>query len=139
MRTKPKDAKSSTNTVGYGSPPLSTRWKPGQSGNPKGRRKGSKSIETTMAGLLSKSIEIRENGQVRKITIIEALGRALIKKALSGDEKAITRLLEMEGKMQELSRLTEKRTRPATQQEAADAYMRLVRGPALSVAKRSVS
>ena len=31
--------------VGYGRPPLTTRFKPGESGNPRGRPKGSKSLD----------------------------------------------------------------------------------------------
>ena len=31
--------------VGYGKPPKRTQWKPGQSGNPKGKKKGLKSVK----------------------------------------------------------------------------------------------
>ena len=45
----PKAAQSNgdhTFSVGYGKPPAHTQFKPGQSGNPKGRRKGQRNVRT---------------------------------------------------------------------------------------------
>ena len=44
---------SSDDDVGYGKPPRSRRFKPGQSGNPKGRPKGAKNRDTILRELLN--------------------------------------------------------------------------------------
>src|SRR5437868_5464345 len=72
-------------TVGYGRPPVSTRFKPGQSGNPKGRPKGKKNMFALLQGALDKQIPIREGGSVRKVPTREAIILALISRALKGD------------------------------------------------------
>ena len=40
--------------VGYGRPPVNRQFKPGQSGNPRGRPKGSKNFATIFAEALKK-------------------------------------------------------------------------------------
>jgi hypothetical protein len=47
-------------SVGYGRPPVHTRFKPGQSGNPRGRRKGQRNVSTVLAETLNQRIRIRE-------------------------------------------------------------------------------
>jgi hypothetical protein len=66
--------------VGYGRPPLHTRFKPGQSGNPKGRVKGRPSLTHAYRRLLAMSPEKFEayepkNGieAIAKQTIIDAI------------------------------------------------------------------
>lgn len=67
----PDDAKSGS-PVGYGRPPEQSRFKPGRSGNPRGRPKGSKSNESFAKKHLLASVTIRENGQQRVVTKLEA-------------------------------------------------------------------
>jgi hypothetical protein len=63
MRQKRQVAPSSdTYTVGKGRPPLSTRWKPGQSGNPKGRLKGVKNMATLFQRSLVKRLKSAKMG-----------------------------------------------------------------------------
>ena len=45
--------------VGYGKPPSEHTWKPGQSGNPKGRPKGSKNKSTILREIFQRKIESR--------------------------------------------------------------------------------
>jgi hypothetical protein len=40
-------------SVGYGRPPKHTRFKPGRSGNPKGRPRGSRNLSTEMQKVLT--------------------------------------------------------------------------------------
>ena len=49
--------------VGYGKPPKHTRFKPGQSGNPKGRKPGSKNVMTLLEQTLFDTVKVRENGK----------------------------------------------------------------------------
>ena len=69
--------------VGYGKPPKSTQFKPGQSGNPKGRTKGSKNgIYTYIQRELNSSITLTDGS---KITKEQGFARQLTNKALRGD------------------------------------------------------
>jgi hypothetical protein len=81
--------------VGYCSPPESTRFKPGQSGNPKGRPKGSRNLATDLAAELGEQITLREGGRARRISKQRALISALMAKGLSGDVRATTALLAL--------------------------------------------
>jgi hypothetical protein len=74
--------------VGYGRPPRSHQFKAGQSGNPRGRPKGAKSEATLLVELLNRKIEIRQNGKVRKITILEGILHKLAEDSLKGNTKS---------------------------------------------------
>src|SRR5262245_12533366 len=50
-------------TVGYGRPPRHTRFKRGQSGNPKGRPKGSKNIRSEVCQILTDPILVKVGGK----------------------------------------------------------------------------
>jgi hypothetical protein len=76
-----------------GRPPSQTRFKPGQSGNPAGRPKGSKNLKTLVESVLGKLVTLTENGkQVRK-TAGEVVLRRLAQDAMKGDHKARELLL----------------------------------------------
>src|SRR5205085_3084803 len=81
--------------VGYCSPPESTRFKPGQSGNPKGRPKGSRNLATDLAAELGEQITVRESGRARRISKQRALIKSLMVTALGGDVRATTALLAL--------------------------------------------
>lgn len=81
--------------VGKWRPPLRTRFKSGHSGNPKGRRKGSKNEATLLTELLDKTkVTLRESGKSRKITAREAIYRNILQDALKGDLKAARFIFE---------------------------------------------
>jgi hypothetical protein len=95
-------------TVGYGKPPHHARFHQGQSGNPRGRPKGSRNLSTLMAKALNEPVVISENGKRKRITKREAVLKQLVNKAASGDAKAIQLLL---GEIRQL----EGREPPATE------------------------
>jgi Family of unknown function (DUF5681) len=84
-RTKPKRF---APAVGYGRPPQGHQFKPGQSGNPRGRPKGAKNEATILRDLLNRKIDIREGGRARKITILEAILLRFTEDALKGNTKS---------------------------------------------------
>ena len=79
--------------VGYGKPPRHSQFKAGQSGNPKGRKKGVKNINTIFDDVLNEKVVLSENGRTYKISKTQAVCRRLVNKALSGDIKAICTVL----------------------------------------------
>jgi pyruvate/2-oxoglutarate dehydrogenase complex dihydrolipoamide acyltransferase (E2) component len=81
--------------VGYGKPPKGTRFQKGQSGNPRGRPKGSLNVATALERELNQRVTIKENGQTRSITKFEAAIKQLANKAASGDAKAIQFLVNL--------------------------------------------
>ena len=75
--------------VGYGKPPLHTRFRKGQSGNPKGRGKGTKNFATTLMKAMSEPVTINENGNRKKISKLAAAVTQLANDAARGDKKSI--------------------------------------------------
>jgi hypothetical protein len=80
--------------VGYGKPPSEHRFKPGQSGNPRGRPKGAKNTATLLRELLDRKIEVRTASSVRKISVREAILTRFAEAALKGDTKSAGFLLQ---------------------------------------------
>jgi hypothetical protein len=92
----PESHKSNAVTkVGYKSPPVHSRFKPGVSGNPSGRRKGSKNLKTLFNDLLGEEISVREGTSAKKMTRAEALARGLVVGALRGDSQSLALLLRV--------------------------------------------
>jgi hypothetical protein len=84
-----------TERVGYKRPPHATRWKKGESGNPRGRQKGTPNLKTELAAELGEIIQIKEGGAPRKITKQRALLKALTAKAIQGDSRAAAIVVNM--------------------------------------------
>jgi hypothetical protein len=59
--------------VGKGKPPLGTRWKKGQSGNPRGRPRKLASFYASLRTALEEQVKITEDGVTRRVTAFEAL------------------------------------------------------------------
>lgn len=74
--------------VGYGRPPTHSRFKPGQSGNPRGRKRGAKGAASVLAGILAQKVTVTENGKRRRITMLEVATKQLVNKAAAGDNQA---------------------------------------------------
>ena len=75
--------------VGYKKPPKRTQFKKGQSGNPKGRPKGAKSLQTIARRLLTEKISVRTARGENRMTRIEAMMMKLIESASKGDFRAL--------------------------------------------------
>lgn len=84
-----------TEKVGPGKPPRHTRFKPGQSGNPKGRPKGSKNFATILQQQLTKKITITVDGKPRRMTVQEVIARRLATDSMKGTTKAMELLIKL--------------------------------------------
>ena len=91
----PAEGGSSDDAVGYGKPPKHTRFQPGQSGNPRGRPKGTKNLKTDLMEELGEKILVREGERARQVSKQRALVKALLARALKGDVRAANSLLSM--------------------------------------------
>ena len=81
--------------VGYGKPPRHTRFRKGQSGNPRGRPKESKNLATLLKEALNEHVIVAENGGRRKITMREAIIKQLVKRSATADLRATKILLDL--------------------------------------------
>ena len=95
------------NAVGYRRPPKANRFTKGESGNPRGRPKGSRNIATELKEELDEMITVRESGHPRRISKQRALLKSLMAKGLQGDTRAASAILgliaRVEGTMPEES------------------------------------
>ena len=78
--------------VGYGRPPTSSQFQPGQSGNPNGRPKAVRNASSMARDALERTIKV--NG--KKTTVRKAAYRSLAERAVAGDAKALDYLLALE-------------------------------------------
>lgn len=78
-----------TTKVGYRHPPEKSRFKTGQSGNPRGRPKGALNLATILERTLREPVIIVENGKRKTVTKIEAAIKQLVNQAASGELKAM--------------------------------------------------
>jgi hypothetical protein len=85
--------KSDDYNVGYGKPPVHSRFKPGQSGNSKGRPKGVRNFKTDVQTTLKAPVRVTRGGKPRNVSTQAAMLLRLREKALGGDARALNRLL----------------------------------------------
>lgn len=71
--------------VGYCRPPVHSRFKPGQSGNPKGRPKGSKTLQQIFLDEVGRPVQVKTAAGVQTMGKLQVLVRNTVDKALQGD------------------------------------------------------
>ena len=79
--------------VGPGLPPLHTRFRKGQSGNPGGRSQ--KKLHALLADALNEPAFVTVDGERRKITKREAVVHQLVNKSATADLRATKMLFDM--------------------------------------------
>ena len=97
MKKRPSQGKGDAGDykVGYCKPPEETRFKPGRSGNPKGRPKGTKNLKADLIEELDERILVREGEKTKLVSKQRAAIKALVVQALRGNVRANALLVSM--------------------------------------------
>ena len=92
-RKKPSDR---DYDVGYGKPPKANRFQPGQSGNSRGRPKGTKNAKLLLAQTLDEIVIVSEGAVPQRMTKREAFFKTLVTRAFKNDRFATLLIKTME-------------------------------------------
>jgi hypothetical protein len=98
MSTKRKKALAQdSNPVGYGKPPVHSRFRKGQSGNPTGKRRHGEAerVEALIRQEVYRLLTVREGDKVTKMPALQAVIRSQIAGALKGNVAAQRALLKL--------------------------------------------
>jgi len=93
--SKRKLARRGNYVIGYGRPPKSGQFKPGESGNTGGRPKGLRPLGSLLHEILRQKVPVTENGKTRRIPVQEVMFRRLAKDAMRADKGAIKLVLNL--------------------------------------------
>jgi hypothetical protein len=87
--TDQKAKQSADYPVGYGRPPKATQFPPGESGNPRGRPKGNRTIGAILQDVLGRKVDVTENGKTRRLPVVDVVIRRLINGAMRAEAPAV--------------------------------------------------
>ncbi len=119
-----KKQRSTDYPIGKGRPPLESRWKRGESGNPKGRPGRTESLEELLQKVLHRrKATVLKGGKAVKLSLSQALIDTYVDAALKGNWKIAEFLLKTYYENRtEISRRRSERMTPGQLQKAMEAY-----------------
>jgi hypothetical protein len=82
-------------SVDYRKPPAASRFKPGTSGNAKGRPKGSRNLKTLIRDAMTAKISIQEGETTRRVSKLEGVVLRQLQSALKGNDRAAMAVVKM--------------------------------------------
>lgn len=82
------------NKVGYRRPPVATRFKKGESGNPSGKRNARPTLSQRFDRILAEIVPVTEGGKSKRMTKEEVFLRQLVTRAIAGDRQFARLLLD---------------------------------------------
>lgn len=110
--------------VGYGRPPKKYQFKPGQSGNKKGRPKKSNNAMTILNKRLASNITIKEGERKVQISKLDALVMQTINAALKGNLKATSMIFDLLDRKGMMDNVNMDIILPENHQEILDAFVK---------------
>ena len=92
--------------IGYRKPPKAHQFKKGESGNPRGRKRGEdvEDVRVVIEAIFAEPVKLREGGRVRTVSKLEAMLNSQLVNALKGDPKAVRALFRLGQKTSMFSR-----------------------------------
>src|SRR5579864_5578944 len=96
----------SSSPVGYKRAPVHSRFKPGESGNPKGRPRGETNLADLTKRVLNAPVWVTIAGKRQSMSTAEATIRKVMQDALRGDNRSLNLLmeiLEMSGRTEDIA------------------------------------
>jgi hypothetical protein len=114
--------------VGYGRAPEQTRFKPGVSGNPKGRprRDRDRQLNDMLEKELYRPIRIKQNNLTSSIPALQASMRNLMMSAAKGDPAAVMAALKIAGNLEQDREAKVTKNPPLTAEERYQGVMEIV-------------
>lgn len=80
--------------VGYGRPPIASRFKKGVSGNPSGKRKPRATLSQRLDRILAEKVQVTEGGTSKRMDKEEVFLRQMVTRGIAGDRQFGRLLLE---------------------------------------------
>jgi len=124
-RTQNKKAPTGDYPVGYARPPKEHQFRKGQSGNPTGRPRGSRTIHSLFGEIFRRRTTIRIGATEQRVPMIEALAYAALTKGLKGDVPALKLLFGLSAQINEQSQAVGVRMSEGDMEILADLQRRL--------------
>jgi hypothetical protein len=114
--------------VGYGRAPEQTRFKPGVSGNPKGRPRRDRDgqLNDMLEKELYRPIRIKQNNLTTSIPVLQASMRNLMMSAAKGDPVAVMAALKIGGNLEPERKAKGAKNPPLTTEERDRRVMEIV-------------
>lgn len=81
--------------VGYKRPPKANQFRKGQSGNPKGRKKGVRNLMSDVRDEFGMRISLNEGGSKIRVTKQRGMIKSLAVKAIKGDTRAMNLAIQL--------------------------------------------
>jgi hypothetical protein len=88
------DHSDDNNKVGKCKPPVHSRWKPGQCGNPRGRTKGALNLKTEVKLMMEAPMVVNIKGKPKRMTTLRAMLFRLLEMGLKGNVRCMDLFLK---------------------------------------------
>jgi uncharacterized protein DUF5681 len=95
MKKPSSNEADSTYNVGYGKPPKANQFRKGQTGNPRGKRRGEENIASAFKRIVLRRVKINDGEKVRTVTLAEAVILKNINAALQKNPLAMSNIFRL--------------------------------------------